>query len=120
MLSAVQNWYDQNSLDVNPSKTEMMTFGLPKRENRSNITVNFGGVQARPVNNMKVLGVTLDPELRWEDHVSTVTRKSYATLAQGWRFWFFIGVAHAYGHCAMTRGPNHLCTRRDRTCPSSP
>ena len=81
MLSAVQNWYDQNSLKVNPTKTEMMIFGLPKQENRSNITVNFAGAQVRPVGSMKVLGVTLDPELRWEDHVSTVIRKSYATLS---------------------------------------
>ena len=35
----------------------------------------------RPVNNMKVLGVTLDPELRLEDFVSTMICKSYATLA---------------------------------------
>ena len=81
MLSAVQNWYDQNSLKVNPTKTEMMIFGLSKQENRSNFTVNFAGAQVRPVNSMKVLGVTLDPELRWEDHVSTVIRKSYATLS---------------------------------------
>ena len=75
MLSADQNWYDQNSLKVNPTKTEMMIFGLPKRENQSSITVSFAGVQVRPVNNMKVLGVTLESELRWEDHVSTMIRK---------------------------------------------
>ena len=49
MLSAVQNWYEQNSLKVNPTKTETMIFGLPKRENRRNVTVNFAGVQVRPV-----------------------------------------------------------------------
>ena len=81
MLSAVQNWYDQNRLKVNPAKTEMMIFGMPKHSTLDDITVNFAGVQVRPATKMKVLGVTLDPELRWEDHVSTVIRKSYATLA---------------------------------------
>ena len=81
MFSAVQNWYDQNRLKVNPAKTEMMLFGMPKRSTPDDITVKFAGVQVRPVTKMKVLGVTLDPELRWEDHVSMVIRKSYATLA---------------------------------------
>ena len=43
--------------------------------------MNFAGGEMRPVNNMKVLGVTLDPELRLEDYVSTMICKSYATLA---------------------------------------
>ena len=81
MLSTVQNWYDQNSLKLNPTKTEMMIFGIPKQASSGYITVNFAGTQVRPVTKMKVFGVTLDPELRWEDHVSTVIRKSYATLA---------------------------------------
>ena len=81
MLSTVQNWYDHNSLKLNPTKTEMMIFGIPKQASSGDITVNFAGAQVRPVTKMKVLGFTLDPELRWEDHVSTVIRKSYATLA---------------------------------------
>ena len=68
MLSAVQNWYDQNRLKVDPAKTEMMIFGMPKHITLDDITVNFAGVQVRPATKMKVLGVTLDPELRWEDH----------------------------------------------------
>ena len=81
MLCSVQIWYDQNSLKVNPAKTEMMVFGMPKRAGPGGITVNFGGAQIRPVSKMQVLGVTLDPELRWENHISAVVRKSYATLA---------------------------------------
>ena len=63
MLSTVQNWYDQNSLKLNPTKTEMMIFGIPKQASSGDITVNFAGAQVRPVTKMKVLGVTLDPEL---------------------------------------------------------
>ena len=81
MLSTVQIWYDQNSLKVNPAKSEMMVFGMPKRAGLGGITVNFGEAQIRPVPKMKVLGITLGPELRWESHVSAVVRKSYATLA---------------------------------------
>ena len=81
MLSSIQNWYHHNRLKVNPTKTEMIVFGMPKHTNRDNIMVSFAGAQVRPSLKMKVLGVTLDSELRWEDHVSTVIRKSYATLA---------------------------------------
>ena len=59
----------------------MMVFGMPKRAGPGSITVNFGRAQIRPVSKMQVLRVTLDPELRWENHVSAVVRKSYATLA---------------------------------------
>ena len=81
MLSIVQNWYDQNGLKINPAKTEMILFGMPKQGIVGDIMVNFAGAQVRPAIKMKVLGVTLDPELKWEDHVSMVIRRSYATLA---------------------------------------
>ena len=81
MLSIVQNWYDQNGLKVNPAKTEMMLFGMTKQGIGGDIFVNFAGAEVRPTMKMKVLGVTLDPELKWEDHVSMAIRRSYATLA---------------------------------------
>ena len=34
-----------------------------------------------PPRKVEYMGVTLDPELKWEDHVSTVIRKSYVTLS---------------------------------------
>ena len=78
MLSTVQTWYEQNILKVNPAKTEMMVFWMPKLAGLDGITVNYGGVQIRPVSKMKVLGVTLSlsPGLRWENHVSILQKST--------------------------------------------
>ena len=38
----------------------------------------------------------------------------------GWRFLFFIEAAKPRGPGRWPGGPNHSCTRRDRTCPPSP
>ena len=86
MLAIVQNWYDQNRLKINPAKTEMMFFGMPKQGIGGDVIVKFAGAHVRPTMKMKVLGVILDPELRWEDHVSSqLWFETHMRLWQGWQ-----------------------------------
>ena len=67
MLSTIQIWYDQNSIKVNPAKTEMMVFVMPKREGLGGISVNFGGAQIRPVSKTKMMRQILMMKIKDED-----------------------------------------------------
>ena len=76
-----QDWFRANSLQINPSKTEIMILGGDKNRDRLKIQVNEGEeiVSIETVHQIKVLGVILDEEMNWKSHIKSIKRKaSYA------------------------------------------
>ena len=45
-----------------------------------NFTVPFGNSSIGPVQSAKILGITLDSSLTWEDHVSVIVKRYYCVL----------------------------------------
>ena len=70
-LTGVQQWYTANGLLINPSKTEFMVLG---RNNSLEIIVNENGedIAILSKKSMKVLGVTIDQKLSWEQHINQI------------------------------------------------
>ena len=78
MLSVVQAWYNQNSLRINPNKTELILFGA---NCTTDFSIQFAGALVRSTEKVKILCVVVDSRLQWVDHVSLVVRRCYSILS---------------------------------------
>ena len=73
-LTELSAWFTSNGLKVNPSKTELMLFGTaPSLKKAADFSIRFDGVNLKQGQNIKILGVVLDPELSMKQQVSNVT-----------------------------------------------
>ena len=81
VLDVVQTWFHQNSLKINPTKTELVVFGATSSDELNDFSISFAGASVRPSPTVKIIGVVLDCDLRWEAHLSQVVRRCYATLS---------------------------------------
>ena len=77
-------WCCANHLLINPHKTKFVLFGvrqlIPKLP--SNITVPFLGQDLVPVTSAKDLGVTLDANLTFNDHIALLTSLASSLLSK--------------------------------------
>ena len=73
VISKAQQWYTQNCLKINPSKTEVIIFGQ-KRNNREEVKIRITEDNTTKYittkDRVKLLGVTMDDKLSWEHHIS--------------------------------------------------
>ena len=78
-LATALCWFSQNSLKINPSKTEFLLF-----KSRSRITaemnIRFGDFTLAASPKAKVLGIVIDTALTWEHHISLTVQRCYAVL----------------------------------------
>ena len=79
-VTAAHRWFTENSLKVNPTKTDLTLVKSKRRLLSSGFDVKFHDVSISPSPAVKVLGVTVDGGLSFEGHVSNVVRRCYATL----------------------------------------
>ena len=79
-VTAAHCWFTENSLKVNPTKTDLTLVKSKRRRLSSGFNVKFDDVTISPSPAVKVLGVTVDGGLSFEGHVSNVVRRCYATL----------------------------------------
>ena len=73
-LDTALTWFTQNSLKINPSKTELLLFKTRSRKTQD-FTIHFSDHTLAGVTKAKVLGVILDSALTWEYHVSMVVQR---------------------------------------------
>ncbi|KAL9979041.1 hypothetical protein ACROYT_G016633 [Oculina patagonica] len=76
-LKKLENWLDANRLSINVVKTEYMIIGSRKRLNHANLDLNLkiGDTNLKRVEKTVSLGVTLDENLTWKEHVSNISKK---------------------------------------------
>ena len=76
MENAVK-WLGDNLLTVNIDKTYVIPIGTQQRlsKQQSNLNIKFMDVNLDTVNSIKYLGVTIDSNLSWNDHVSNLCKK---------------------------------------------
>jgi len=80
--SAITRWFLLNGLCLNPNKSEAIIIGTPaatKLQHNLN-TVNIAGAIIPVSPTLKSLGVTLDSNLNFNKHISTVCKISYFHL----------------------------------------
>ena len=74
------SWFSQNSLKINPTKTDFMLVHTRQRRTVGTFSIDFGSSTVQPSQSVKILGVTMDKNLSWESHVSTVVKRCYACI----------------------------------------
>jgi hypothetical protein len=70
-LGKVSNWFKANSLSLNVSKTKCILFG----RSRHLITPKFNNHIITKVENCKFLGVIIDKNLSWSEHIKVLKQK---------------------------------------------
>ena len=80
-LQHVAKWCFANHLLINLDKTKFVLFGMRQLISKlpSNITVPFLGQDLVPVTSAKDLGVTLNPNLTFNDHIASLTSSLLST-----------------------------------------
>jgi hypothetical protein len=68
----VITWFEQNNMKINPDKFKYIVFG--KHDNVESITINNNVIL--PENSVKILGLTLDKNLQFKEHISTICQKA--------------------------------------------
>ena len=74
----VVSWVEQNGLKLNEAKTQMLLLGKKKRAKELDyVTVELKGQKVERCGKVKYLGVWIDEDLSWRDHIEAVRRKCY-------------------------------------------
>ena len=78
-LTSIHTWLQQNGLQLNPNKSELIQFSACRGRDRvDDVTaVQVSNATIRPSPYIKSLGVTLDSKLTFDLHVSTVCKACY-------------------------------------------
>jgi retron-type reverse transcriptase len=76
-LSNVNTWLEANKLTLNAEKTEFMLIASKRKLKRfsGNPNITIGNYNIKEVKNKKVLGIVLDEELKWGEHIDVQCKK---------------------------------------------
>ena len=90
-LSNINCWLIANRLTLNMTKTEFMLIGSRQKLNGLSAlpALEINGTQLNRVNFTRSLGVLIDENLSWSNHINTITKK----ISSG------IGSIKRIGHC---------------------
>ena len=80
-LRVASAWFGENSLCINPAKTDVMVVRCKQQRADITFSINFGNAVIHPSTSVKVLGVAVDCNLTWASHVSLVVRRCYAIMS---------------------------------------
>ena len=82
-LLKIRNWCFNNQLVLNPDKTKLMIFGSRQNIAKMNdFNLSFFGKDLVPVTTAKDLGVIMDPNLTFDNHVLETASSCMSRLAQ--------------------------------------
>ena len=71
-LEYIRKWLGMNKLSLNVNKTEYIVIGTKQRLNKIkevNFDVNISGIPLKRVHTCKHLGVIIDENLPWREHI---------------------------------------------------
>jgi hypothetical protein len=75
-MSSISKWFNVNKLSINTAKTKYILFHQKHRNiNLENHHICINGTRIEHVPNMKFLGVIIDQNLSWKNHVDHICRK---------------------------------------------
>ena len=77
-MKRAQAWYSKNSLQNNAGKTETMIIGMKKNTEKMYVRVTENG-QTKNLEfqkSIKILGIYIDEQLNWNEHVQKVRNKA--------------------------------------------
>lgn len=76
-MEEIMNWLNYNLLSLNVDKTKFMTFSIYNSHlpNIKDITLQDGSKTITAVDKIKYLGITVDKNFNWMEHVLSLTNK---------------------------------------------
>ncbi len=77
-LIELSNWCKHNGMVINMDKTKTMLITTQQRRTRlddSSLHINFNNTSLKTLENDKILGVQVDNNLLWTDHINNVSKK---------------------------------------------
>ena len=75
-FSRVSDWLKMNKLTLNAKKTKSVLFGTPTMLSRAgNLSFSHGGEEIDQVSSFKYLGITLDENLNFSEHLVETAKK---------------------------------------------
>ena len=74
-LEELSRWFRCNRLTLNLKKTEYMFFGGSRNQDIPQVTLEIGGETIKRVEGARFLGVWVDHELKWTEHINKVKTK---------------------------------------------
>lgn len=82
----ISNWCIENHMSVNATKTKVALITTRQKraslpENQRQLHVTMQGVPLENVNSEKILGITINNNLSWEEHINTIVSKINSKLA---------------------------------------
>mgnify|MGYP001796041535 CR=1 FL=1 len=85
-LFELHSWSKESNLALNPDKTKSMVFSKRQMFTRRNLLsflllLSAGGKDLERVKNTKLVGVHLNENLLWDEHVKNLAPSCYTTLA---------------------------------------
>ena len=69
-------WYESNLLKGNLSKYHTMLINNKQKDRRDEINVNVQGNDIDSLNNVKLLGITMDNKLNFSEHINITCKKA--------------------------------------------
>lgn len=79
-FNATKQFCDEHELEINATKSQLMIFKAPNKQFPGDFELTLDGCSLKPLQTVKLLGVTLDPHLTLGPHIDTAVRKAHGLL----------------------------------------
>ena len=106
-LFHLSQWFIANSLSLNLDKTCFVTFG---KHQEDDFDIRIGNIKIINVNHCRYLGVYIDKDLKWIEHINQLRNKlqKYAGIFRGFDKGCLINVLRVFIlPCLSTIAPWH-------------
>ena len=74
-LGYISNWCDRNYMKLNPKKCKKLRVNFQRAlSDLAQLTIN--GTSLKTINSYKLLGLHIQNDLKWDEHVDIITKKT--------------------------------------------
>ena len=81
-ITNLNTWFKSNKLSLNLNKTNYMIFGTQNKTKQLNdqLKISINDTEIRQINATKFLGITIDQNLTWKNHINELRKKCSSAI----------------------------------------